>query len=74
VVDGAGHKLAVEVWALEPASFGGFVSRIPEPLGVGTLRLADGTRTKGFLCEAEAVKDALEISAHGGWRAFIAAS
>jgi allophanate hydrolase len=73
VADGAGHQLAVEVWALEPASFGGFVSRIPEPLGVGNLRLADGTRAKGFLCEAEAIKDALDISAHRGWRAFIAA-
>jgi allophanate hydrolase len=41
---------------------------------VGNLRLADGARAKGFLCEAEAVKDALDISAHGGWRAIIAAS
>ena len=56
-----------------PAAFGAFVSRIPAPLGVGTLLLADGTTPKGFLVEAEAVRGAEDISSFGGWRAFMAA-
>jgi hypothetical protein len=39
------------VWALPTKAFGRFVARIPAPLGIGTLLLADGTRPKGFLCE-----------------------
>ncbi|RYG75743.1 MAG: allophanate hydrolase, partial [Alphaproteobacteria bacterium] len=37
-----GVSVEVEVWALTPAAFGFFVSRIPGPLGVGTIRLEDG--------------------------------
>ena len=45
---------------------------IPAPLGIGTLRLADGTSVKGFLCETAAVTDARDITALGGWRAYVA--
>jgi allophanate hydrolase len=68
---GAGAAIAVEVWALDAAGFGEFVSRIPAPLGIGTLSLDDGTAVKGFLVEAEAVKGAEDISAYGGWRAYL---
>lgn len=67
-----GPGLEVEVWALEPAAFGRFVARIPAPLGIGKLRLEDGTEVPGFLCEAHAVERAQEITALGGWRAFMA--
>ena len=50
-----------------------FVAGIPAPLGIGTLALADGTSVKGFLCEALATKDARDVTAFGGWRAFVAA-
>ena len=70
---GAGRPIATEVWALPVEGFGRFVAGIPAPLGIGTLLLADGTRPKGFLCEAEAVRDARDISSYGGWRAFMAA-
>ena len=73
VAAGTGHAIATEVWALPAEGFGRFVAAIPAPLGVGTLLLADGTRPKGFLCEAEAIRKARHISAFGGWRAFIAA-
>ena len=39
------------------AAFGQFVSRIPAPLGIGTLQLKDGDAAKGFLVEAVAVGD-----------------
>ena len=70
VAAGAGHAIAVEVWALPPEGFGRFVASIPAPLGIGTLRLADGTSPKGFLCEAVALDGAEDVSATGGWRAY----
>ena len=73
VAAGQGAAIATEVWTLSAAAFGVFVSGIPAPLGVGTLLLADGTTPKGFLVEAEAVRGAEDISAYGGWRAFMAA-
>ncbi len=72
MADGSGASIATEVWSLDPAGFGTFVAKIPGPLGIGTLRLADGTMVKGFLAEAEAVRGAEDISGYGGWRAFLA--
>jgi hypothetical protein len=72
VANGTGAPIACEVWALSPAAFGSFVAAIPSPLGIGTLRLADGTSPKGFLVEPEGLAGAEEITSHGGWRAYIA--
>jgi allophanate hydrolase len=36
------------------------------------VRLADGRGVKGFIVEAADVAGAREISAFGGWRAFVA--
>jgi allophanate hydrolase len=72
VAAGRGHAIAAEVWALPADGFARFVSAIPAPLGIGTLLLADGTRPKGFLCEAEAIRGARNISSFGGWRAYLA--
>ncbi|MHB2168865.1 allophanate hydrolase [Alsobacter sp. R-9] len=72
VATGAGAAIATEVWALSPDAFGRFVAAIPPPLGIGTLLLADGTRPKGFLVEPLAVEGAQDVSAHGGWRAYVA--
>jgi allophanate hydrolase len=72
VAEGEGAPIATEVWSLDAAAFGAFVSKIPAPLGIGTLRLADGTAPKGFLVEAEAVRGGEDISRYGGWRAFLA--
>ncbi len=51
VADGAGAPIKAEVWTLDPAAFGAFVARIPAPLGIGNVRLADGGSVKGFLVE-----------------------
>ncbi|MGL5448656.1 MAG: allophanate hydrolase [Rhabdaerophilum sp.] len=72
VADGTGSPVLTEVWALPPEGFGRFVAGIPSPLGIGTVRLADGTAPKGFLVEPEGLKGAEDISHLGGWRAFIA--
>ena len=69
----AGPGLEVEVWALPASAFGHFVARIPAPLGVGKITLDDGSAVTGFLCEAHALTGATEVTAHGGWRAYVAA-
>ena len=69
---GAGSSIQLEVWALSAAAFGKFVASIPPPLSIGTIRLADGSGVKGFLVEPAAIDGARDISAFGGWRAFMA--
>jgi allophanate hydrolase len=68
----SGAGLDVELWGLSPAAFGAFVASIPAPLGVGKVTLDDGAVASGFLCEWHAVVGASEITALGGWRAYIA--
>jgi len=71
--EGAGAAIELEVWALPAEQFGGFLRGIPAPLGIGTLQLEDGQDVKGFLCEADATRRAEEVTAFGGWRAYLAA-
>ncbi|HSH88537.1 MAG TPA: allophanate hydrolase [Ramlibacter sp.] len=72
VASGAGTRIALEIWEMPLQHYGSFVSLIPAPLGIGTLELADGGSVQGFLCEAQAVQGAHDISHLGGWRAYIA--
>ncbi len=72
VGDGSGVGIETEVWALPPEGFGSLVAAIPVPLGIGSLRLADGTSVKGFLCESVATEGARDISKFGGWRSYMA--
>jgi allophanate hydrolase len=69
---GTGSSIALEIWALPAAAFGEFVAAIPPPLSIGTIRLADGRGVKGFIVEPAAIDGARDISAFGGWRAFVA--
>lgn len=68
-----GAAIEVELWSVPEDQLGSFVAAIPPPLGIGTIRLADGRQVKGFLCESIAATTAPDISAHGGWRAYLAA-
>lgn len=72
VAAGKGAAIDLEIWSLSPSAFGRFVSAIPAPMAIGTVRLADGRPVKGFLVEPEALGDAREITAYGGWRAYMA--
>jgi allophanate hydrolase len=67
-----GAAIEVEVWTLPSAEVGAFLASIAAPLGLGTVELADGRRVHGFLGEAHALTDAVDITAHGGWRAYLA--
>jgi allophanate hydrolase len=66
-----GASIELEVWSLSPSQLGTFVAEIPAPLGIGTIELADGSSVQGFLCEGYATRDAKDITAFGGWRAYM---
>ena len=72
VADGTGGAVTVEVWAIPLAELGSFLAGIPAPLGLGRVRLADGTTPIGFVCEAAATDGARDITAIGDWRTYLA--
>jgi allophanate hydrolase len=71
-VAAGGAAIDVEVWSLPIETVGSFLAGIPSPLGLGRLELADGTYVTGFLCEQHALAGATDITAFGGWRAWLA--
>lgn len=71
VAAGTGAAIATETWALAPDAFGSFVAGIPAPLGIGRTRLADGTAPSGFIVEPEGIVGAEDVTAYGGWRAYV---
>jgi allophanate hydrolase len=66
-----GAAIEVEVYELDVAAFGSFVSEVPPPLAIGTVTLADGSSVKGFVAEPRAIAGAQDITADGGWRAYL---
>ncbi|KKO72870.1 allophanate hydrolase [Kerstersia gyiorum] len=68
---GQGDAIVLELWALTPHAFGEFVAEVPQPLGIGNVMLADGRVVKGFICEPAALDGATDITAFGGWRAYL---
>lgn len=66
-----GPGIEVEVWAMPEDTVGTFIDAIPAPLSIGTLRLEDGQRVKGFLCEPAGIAGAQEITQLGGWRSYL---
>jgi allophanate hydrolase len=71
-VGAEGHAIEIEVYELELAAFGSFVSEVPAPLAIGTIELADGSSVRGFVAEPRALAGATDVSAFGGWRAYLA--
>jgi allophanate hydrolase len=67
----AGPGIEVELWSLSERDFGRFVAGVPAPMGIGKITLANGATVPGFFCEAFALEGAEDITAHGGWRAFL---
>jgi allophanate hydrolase len=67
-----GAAIAVEVYELDVGAFGSFVAEVPPPLAIGTVTLADGSMVKGFVAEPRAITGAEDITALGGWRAYVA--
>ena len=68
----AQSAVTLEVWSMPLENFGAFMVQIASPLCIGTVLLEDGSAVYGFLCEADALKGAAEITAFGGWREYLA--
>ena len=51
-VNEGGVAIDVEVWRMPVEHFGSFVAGIPAPLGIGKVKLEDGSAVSGFLCES----------------------
>ena len=67
-----GRVIDLEIYEMPTDQVGSFLALIPPPLGLGSVQLADGRWVKGFICEPAALAGAPDISAFGGWRAYMA--
>ena len=53
------------------ANLGYFLQKIPPPLGIGTVKLADGSLVKGFCCEGYVAGEAEDITHLGSWLGYL---
>ncbi|MEV4456478.1 allophanate hydrolase [Microbispora sp. NPDC049633] len=66
-----GAAVECEVWELPSEGLGDLLSALPRPMTLGRVELADGTNVPGFLCAPEGLRGAADITAYGGWRAYL---
>ena len=66
----SGAAIAGEVWALPVTAIGALLAQVPAPLGFGQVALEDGP-CLGFLAEAHGLEGTPDITAYGGWRAWL---
>jgi hypothetical protein len=71
VADG-GRAIALEIWEVPPEGLAAILQQEPPGLAIGKVLLADGAEVLGVLGEPFIVDGQREITAHGGWRAYIA--
>ena len=66
-----GAEIALELWAVPPAGLATVLLREPAGLSIGKVRLAGGEEVLGVLGEPALCAGRREITADGGWRAYI---
>jgi len=66
-----GAAIDIEIWRIPLSSAGSFLAGIPAPLGLGRVQIDDGSEVCGFVCESCATAGKPDITAHGGWRAWL---
>lgn len=64
-----GAELAGERWLVSEAGLGRFLAELPEPMLLGAIELADGSRAVGFACDAVAAAAGEDITRYGDWLA-----
>jgi allophanate hydrolase len=69
-----GAELVAERWLLPEAALGKFLAALPEPMLLGSVRLADGSSAVGFACDAVAAASGRDITRYGDWLAAKAAA
>ncbi len=70
-VSSGGAAVRGEHWRLPADAFGTLVAALPAPMTIGSVELGDGRRLPGFLVEPAAVEGARDITAYGGWLAYL---
>jgi hypothetical protein len=71
-VETGGHPIAVELWKVPAEGLASILVAEPAGLSIGKVVLADGREVLGVLGEPWLCANRAEISAFGGWRAYIA--
>jgi allophanate hydrolase len=67
-----GAALLGERWLLPEAALGKFLAALPEPMLLGSVRLADDSTAVGFACDAVAAASGRDITRYGDWLAALA--
>ena len=67
-----GASIALEIWALPPAGVSQVLLQEPPGLCIGRIELEDCSQVLGVLGEATLCEGQREITAWGGWRAYLA--
>jgi gamma-glutamylcyclotransferase (GGCT)/AIG2-like uncharacterized protein YtfP len=70
---GAGSRVALELWEVPAAGLATILQSEPPGLAIGKVVLKDGSVVLGVLGEPFLCEGQREITAFGGWRAYIAA-
>lgn len=63
-------QIELEVWSLPSYTVGPLLEKIPPPLGLGKVELADGRWVNSFICEPWGIQSGEDISDLGSWRKF----
>jgi hypothetical protein len=72
-VASGGAGVAVELWSVPPDAFAPILANEPPGLSIGKVLLADGAVELGVLGEPILCEGEQEITAFGGWRAYLRA-
>lgn len=64
-----GAELVGERWLVSEAGLGRFLAELPEPMLLGSIELADGSRAVGFACDAVAAAAGEDITRYADWLA-----
>jgi hypothetical protein len=71
-VASGGAGIAVEVWSVPAAGLASILRQEPAGLCIGKVGLDDGSEVLGVLGEPILCEGQREITAYGGWRAYVA--
>jgi gamma-glutamylcyclotransferase (GGCT)/AIG2-like uncharacterized protein YtfP len=69
-----GAAVAVEIWAVPPDGLALILLQEPAGLGIGKVKLADGSTILGVIAEPMLCEGQREITHFGGWRAYLASA
>ena len=69
---GEGSSVAVEIWEVPAQGLAAILQSEPPGLAIGKVVLRDGSIVLGVLGEPFLCEGKKEITAYGGWRAYIA--